>query len=254
MSHGAGFAAACQDLLRNQDAVDPATRLRRLFDLHWSRQMADCPEMATFVGAPGQNHRWTDRSLEAIARRKHEIEDPLRVARALDRGALGESDRLSLDLFIRLLEEQKESARFPDELIPVTQLRGVQQEAAQVLAAAPAATVRDYEDMLSRLQSLPESIDQTIRLMDEGLRQGVTAPRVALRDVPGQVRNQITADPLNSPVLEPFTRIPADIPVTGQARLRAAAAALYGGGVRPAWERLLARLVGVYLPDRKSVV
>jgi uncharacterized protein (DUF885 family) len=216
--------------------------------------MAEFPELATFVGHPGQNHRWTDRSLDAFARRARELREPLAAARAIDRAALTPGDRLSLDLFLRLLEEEVEAVRYPDELLPVTQLRGVQQEAAQVLAAAPAATARDYEDMVARLETLPAVIDQTVALLEEGARRNITAPRVALRDVPDQVQNQIVADPLASPLLLPFTRFPAEIPETERAALREAAARVYAASVRPAFERLLAHLTGAYLPRCRTGV
>lgn len=251
---GTGFAAEYERLLQNRDGLDPVTRLRRLFDVHWRQQMAEYPELATLVGHPGQNHRWTDRSLEAIARRKRELEDPLRVARSIQRPALGPGERLSLDLFLRMLEEQREGGRYPDDLLALTQLRGVQQEAAQVLAAAPAKTVRDFEDMVARLRALPRAIDQVIVLLDEGLRRGITVPRVALRDVPDQIRNQIVEDPHRSPLLVPFRNLPAELPGPERARLRDAASSAYTAGIRPAFQRLLTQVTEVYMPRARTGV
>ncbi|MGH9749865.1 MAG: DUF885 domain-containing protein [Candidatus Polarisedimenticolia bacterium] len=247
-----GFAVAYEALRTNREGLDEGTRLRRLFDLAWRESMTEFPEFATNVGFPGQGDRWTDRSLEAIERRKRDLERPAAVLRSIRREVLGEEERLSHDLFSRSLEEAQEARRFPSDLMPVTQLSGVQQEAALVMAMAPAATLRDYRDLLARLERLPLAVDQTIVLMREGLRRGVTPPKVALRDVPGQVGNQIVEDPLRSPLLAPFTRIPGDLPGGERERLRADAVRIYRESVRPSFERLRDFLAGTYLAGARE--
>jgi uncharacterized protein (DUF885 family) len=249
-----GFAAEYGRLLANPDGLPEPERLRRLFDVHWRQQMIEYPEFATLVGHPGQNHRWSDRSLDAVARRRRDLEEPLRVARVIDRAAIGAEDRLSLDLFVRLLEEQREAGRFPDELLPLSPLRGIQQEAAQLLAASPAATLRDCQDLVGRLESLPAVVDQTIALLQEGVARGITPPRVTLRDVPDQVGRQIVDDPLQSPVLEAFRRLPADLGEADRRRLLEAAGRAYATGIRPAFERLRAYLLQTYLPRARTTV
>ena len=62
-----------------------AARLHQLFKLDWERSMIESPEFATEVGFPGQNDRWSDISLEAIARRKRELQAPLKVIRSINR-------------------------------------------------------------------------------------------------------------------------------------------------------------------------
>src|SRR5262245_16777922 len=74
-------------------------RLQELFKLDWEYRMRENPEFATEVGYPGQNDRWTDSSLEAIERRKRELEGPLRVIKSIDRAKLSATDQLNYDLF-----------------------------------------------------------------------------------------------------------------------------------------------------------
>ena len=45
--------------------------------------MTEFPEFATYVGYPGQNARWTDNSLQAIERRKRELQHHLRTRQSL---------------------------------------------------------------------------------------------------------------------------------------------------------------------------
>ncbi|MHB8765645.1 MAG: DUF885 domain-containing protein, partial [Deferrisomatales bacterium] len=240
------------EIVRDAGAAEERVRLRRLFDLTWDWFMTQYPEWATRVGYPGQNDRWTDRSAEAIRARRDALALPLRGLASIDRAALAEADRLDADLFRRELEERVEEDRFPHELLAVNQLRGVQIDAARLLAAMPAQTVRQYEDILSRLRSLPRLVDQAIALLDQGLRSGVTPPRVTLRDVPAQVRGLLTDDPLRSPLLEPFARFPAAVEPADRDRLRDEASAAVKDRVFPALRRLLEYLEQTYLPAARE--
>jgi uncharacterized protein (DUF885 family) len=231
-----------------------ASRLRRLLAVRWRQQMSDVPEFATYVGYPGQNARWTDQSATAIERRKRLLQQPLAAVKSLDRARLGPADRLTYDLFRRSLEQQIEGARFPEEYLPVTQLSGAQQDLAQIIGVSPARRVKDYEDILSRLEGVPAVVDQQIALMRRGLAAGVTPSKVTLRDLPGQVQAQIVTDPLASPLLRPFNHFPAAIPANDRERLRSAAADRYTRNVRPAYQRLLAFVSDSYLPGARESI
>jgi len=210
-------------------------RLHRLFAADWDYTMREYPEAATWFGYPGQGHRWSDISLTAIERRNRELENPIRVLRTIDRARLSPADQLNLDLFARGAEEALEGRRFRAELMPLSQMEGVQQSVAQLLAMMPATSVREYEDIAARLAGVPILIDQTIDLMRAGLEAGRTPPRITLRDVPQQVRNQIVDDPLASPMLAAFTRFPETVPGSDRDRLTRAAVAGFSAGVAPAY-------------------
>src|SRR5262245_21239212 len=87
------------------DSRPDATRLQELFKLNWDYSMHESPEFATDVGYPGLNDRWTDNSLEAIERRRRELQAPLKVLNSLDRAKLTAADQLNYDLFRRGVEE-----------------------------------------------------------------------------------------------------------------------------------------------------
>ena len=89
-------------------------------------------------------------------------------------------------------------------LMPVNQLDGVQQSVPRAIAMMPAASVADYEDIVSRLRGVGALVDQTIALMERGVAAGLTPPRITLRDLPAQVSAQLLDDPLKSPMLEAF--------------------------------------------------
>ncbi len=246
------FDARYRAVVEAKGAAPEAERLHALFEVDWAQAMASSPETATYVGVSGHEGRWTDWSPAAIASRKANTRRPLDVLATIDRNALTAADRLNYDLFKRIAEETVEGARFPGELLQITQLGGIQQDAAQIFSAMPVATTAQLENQLARLRALPAVIDQTIALLAEGVKRGVTPPRVTLRDVPAQVTNQIPEEPWASPLLRGFAELPPTIPGEDGLRLRSEAARVYAEDVKPAYERLRAYLVADYIPRARE--
>src|SRR5713101_3639385 len=216
---GRSFHDRYAELVANPRHLSDSARLAELFRVNWEYLMTEFPEFATYVGYPGQNGRWTDNSLQAIERRKRELEEPLGVVKAIRRDRLSPTDRLNYDLFRRGLEEQIEGNRFKDEYLSVTQLSGVQQDVGQLLAQMPTTSVQDYDNILARLNGVPALVDQSIVLLGKGLEAGITPPRVTLRDVPDQIRGITPDDPMASPLLQPFAQFPPAIPASERERL-----------------------------------
>src|SRR5689334_12962654 len=210
-------------------------RLHDLFRESWDYVMTEYPEFASYVGYPGHDHRWADLSLSAIDRRNVDLEHAAAVVASLDRAALSPADQLNLDLFRRGLEEALEGRRFKGEYMPLSQMQGVQQDLARVVAFTRPRSAADYEAMLERLRGVPGVIGQTITLLGQGLEAGLTPPKVTLRDVPQQVANQVVEDPGQSPFLVHFQRFPEQVPGAEQERLRRAAEEAYRSAIAPAF-------------------
>jgi uncharacterized protein (DUF885 family) len=250
------FVLTAVALLALQQTAAPSdsARLRQLIAQDWAYTMREYPEYATAVGYPGQNARWTDYSVEAIARRKRDMSDTYTALRAISRANLGPTDQLNYDLLQRNLTDAIAEGRFPGELMPITQLDGVQQNVPNTIAQMPTATVRDYEDIVARLRAIPVLVNQTTVLLERGLAQGLTPPRITLRDVPSQALELVVDDPLKSPMLEAFTHFPAAIPAAEQQRLRAAAAQVYRDSVGPAFRRFGTFLRDTYVPGARTTI
>ena len=223
--------------------VPEPERLHTLFDVVWRHAMEERPDAATFVGWPGLDDRLPDLSLDAVERRRAEAGEPLRVLATIDPDALDEADRLSHDVFAWQQRSAAAGARFPDELLAVTQLEGPQNDLALLFGSMQAATSEHHEILLTRLRAVPLLVDQTIELLAAGADRGITPPQITLRDVPAQVEAHL-ADPGAGPLLAPFRGV-------GGALL-AEATAIAGAEVVPAFGRLHAFLVERYLPASRT--
>jgi uncharacterized protein (DUF885 family) len=240
------------DIAASQGHSPEPQRLHRLFDVVWRHLMDERPDAATFLGWPEGGDRLPDLSLAAVERRRAEAGEPLRVLATIDAEALDGEDRLSHDVFATLQRSVADSAAFPGDLLAVTQLEGPQNDLGLLLGAMPTAGAGHRHDLLARLRAVPELIDQTIELLAEGRRRGITPPRVTLRDVPAQLEAHLGDDPGASPLLAPFVHLPSSVPADEAAELRREAEAVLTGEVTPAFARLHTELVDSYLPAARE--
>jgi uncharacterized protein (DUF885 family) len=246
------FESECAQLAARHG--DDSRRLHELFKLDWTHTMRESPEFATLVGYPGQNERWSDLSLEAIERRKRELEAPMNVIQSIDRSKLKPNDQLNYDLFKKNYQDAIAGSKFKSEYLQITQMDGVQQEVARVLELAPRNSLKDYEDLLGRLNSVPQLIEQTIALLKKGLAIKITPARITLRDVPQQIKNQMIEDADRNALFEPFRAFPPSIPRKEQERLQQQAQIALKEKAIPAFRQLLAFFEKEYLPNSRESI
>jgi len=244
----------------NRVQAEEVKKFRAFLDEDWKRALVDQPEAATWLGFPGQNRRWRDNSPQGIELRKKHLRDSIAMLKTIRREELPEVEKLNYDLYARFLADIEEGTQYGDDagggslLMPLNQRDGIQQSAAEILALMPHETVADYEDMLARLEALPVAVEQTLALLQDGLKRGYTPPKITLRDVPKQVADLIPSEPMASALLEPFTAFPAGFPESDRARLTDRAKSVYASAVVPAFQKLHAYLAATYIPAcRESI-
>ena len=241
------FQESLAELARSK-AKDPQ-KLHRLFDLAWQYDNAEHPELATSRGVAGYNNRWTDESLEAIERRKHETVSLGQALSAIDRRKVDAQDQVNYDLFRRDVDDDLAAQRFPRELLAITQLAGPQY-LSSTLDIMPARTARDYQDIVARLDAVPQRMAQVEARLRRGVETGVVSPRVVLRDVAAQLDAQTPEDPLQAPLLKAFAKLPEGI----SEEARTDAVRIYREKIVPAYRKLREYFVSAYLPHARETV
>jgi uncharacterized protein (DUF885 family) len=136
----------------------------------------------------------------------------------------------------------------------MNQMEGIQQDIPRTIAMMPRDTPDQLGHIVSRLRGIPTLVDEHIALMRWGLADNLTPPKIAVRDLPGQVEAQLVERPLDSPLLAAFRSRPASVPADQWATLVEQATSAYSQQVAPAFRRLLAFLVEEYLPKCRGTV
>jgi uncharacterized protein (DUF885 family) len=215
---------------------DPNRALHKLFAGEWDYRMQEDPTEASVLGDRRWNDRWDDLSLEAFERRNQHNLDVLKRLKRIGRRGLSPRNQLNYDLFRKEYEIDVEQHQYHWFLVPLTQRGGVQ-TSNELADAIRFETVKDYEDWIARLRTLPLLVDQTIALMREGMRQRLVQPKVIMQRVPAQIALQFVDDPAASPFYDRFKSFPKSISAADQERLAAAAREAIAGGVVPAFRK-----------------
>lgn len=242
------------DLADNVESMPEPQRLHALFEECWAHEMEEFPETATATGWPGHNHRWTDLSDGAVARRNLELQEILDTLDTFDPSGLDDTDRLSLELFRRNHQVRQAGIPFRPERMPMSKMTGPHLALPRIFSLMPRRGVGDLEDVVARLHGVTTYVDQVITWLEEGQAEGVTPSRVTVADVPDQLEALAGATPETTPLLGAFASKPETVDAPDFAELRAEAVAAFAEVAVPAFRRLQRHLRDTYLPACRDSV
>ena len=242
------------ELTGSATGLSDSERLAELISISYDYTMLANPEFATYLGDPRGQDRWIDQSENAVLRRQAEQEGYFKALKSINRDRLTATEQVNYDLLSNQVELDIEGTQFPGEFMPLNQMAGPQQDIAQMLAITQPRNLADYQDMISRLETAPAVIDSAIAWMRKGLEAGITPPKITLRDVPQQIRNQLVDDPEQSPLLGAFEQMPDSVDSLQQESLKKQAYVAFSEQIAPAYERLLAFMEEEYLPGARESI
>lgn len=229
------------------DDTPASQRLHKLFEDEWEWSLVENPTHASWLGDPRFNDRWQDLSPAAMDRRIEHYRELIARLDQFDLKQLGETDRISLQLFRRKYQNIVDEYPFGWHFVPLDQRGGIQDESS-LADAMSFRTVKHYEDWIARLNAFPGYMDQTLDLMREGVRRRIVQSRVVMKRLPPQIERQIVDDATKSLYYKPFRSMSDSIPAAEQERLRKSAQAVILKRVVPAYRTMLDFFNSTYLP------
>ena len=221
--------------------------LHDLFAAAWDRDMQDRPEEASEMGDRRWNDLWTDKSLEAYARRDRHNQEVLAQLAKIDRSTLNKTDQLNYDLFQKRYLDRVEQYKFHWFLMSFNQREGPQ-TSDELGDSLRFDSLKDYSDWLTRMHTFPAHLDQEIALLRQGIRERMVHPRIIMERIPAQIDKQIVSDPTQSGFYKPFQHFPSTISPEDQKRLQSAAREAVEQQVVPAFTKFKQFFVSEYLP------
>ncbi len=212
------------------------------------------PEFASSVGVHDYDDRLSDASMEALERQMAESEAFRKELMAIDRAALPPVEQVNYDIFRGQLEERVESVRFGEQYLTLNADSGFYSSFPLLWQSMPFQTVKHYENYVARLRAYPRYMDQTIDLMREGLRRGITPPKATLVGIEKSIQPLTVFDPDKSALWTPFTRMPAPMPAAERERLQKAGRDAILGAVTPAYAKFFEFMTKEYLPGTRETL
>ncbi len=201
-------------------AADEAARLHDLFHREWELRLKEDPTFATIVGRHEYDDRLPSVTPEDLARRAAAAKGFLAELAAIDRSRLSGEDLVNYDIFHDQLQDGLTSWELGEDQMPINADSGFHSEFSRLPEVVPLATVKDYENYVSRLRAWPRFVEQQIGEMRLGIQRGFTVPRAVLDGYEGTITAHVVDDPEKSVFWKPFTRFPASLPEADRERLR----------------------------------
>lgn len=243
---------ACSGYRASVSSGSATQKLKKYIDYNWKYLMNEHPEWATYVGLVEGNDRWTDNSPEAHARREKEAVCSLKALKKINRAQLKDADLVNYDLLVARVELGIEEAAFDSEYLVMNHLGGVHSDLPETIASMPARTKKDVENMLSRLEKIPELVKQTKYWMREGMKRKVTPVKMFMEKVPAQFDKVLTAKPEDSPLYKPFADLRGSLSENERAAFQARAKDLIAKTIGPSLLSLREFVVKEYIPASRE--
>jgi uncharacterized protein (DUF885 family) len=234
--------------------------LHELFEREFVNFIEESPELGTYYGLDGYDHRVTDLSPAAIARRNARIAKVKEELARFDPKTLNRQDRISREVFAERLEQSARELAFykglpfgpSDGWNRVSSMGGPHLTLPFVVRATRFRTAADYDNYLKRLSLLPTQLAQEIALMRAGMKSGWMPPREAMQRVPGMLDVFSGGDVSASPLWRPFAEYPAAVSAADREKYTAAGRKVLAESVHPAFAALKRFLEAEYIPASRK--
>lgn len=227
---------------------DPGGEVRLIADAYLRARFAAFPEFVTQLGLPGARHdRLRDRSAGAERTWWKQEDALLARLRRVDRRALKGEDRITYGILLEELESASKYRACQNRLWTVSPLTGWQAFYAGLAQQQPVGTPELRAQALARWRALPQSLDQEIANLREGMAQGYTAPAINVRRVIAGldklIESAVTASPFYNPAVRDST-----------SGFRQEIEQLAGGPIADALTRYRDFLRDEYLPKAREAI
>lgn len=228
-------------------------RLNLLFEAYSQYQIEASPITATFFGKPGYDHLWDDISPEGVERN-------LSILKIFDEskdwfnlGELTEEDKINFNIFNRSIGNQYSlNSQFPEQYLIMDQIQGIHNYIPAIIQMMPTNSPEAIENIISRLEGIPELLEEVETILSEGIEKGIVMPKNTVLLVPDQLRNIYSEKPEESVFYMPFASLKEEINLEGQESIQEKVRNIIATSVNPAVDRLTSFMEEEYLPNTRE--
>ncbi|QDK82248.1 DUF885 domain-containing protein [Spirosoma sp. KCTC 42546] len=201
-------------------AQTPVQQLHKLIDSTWAFQLREHPLTAVFVGQKTQIEQLGDYTEASFAKEAAFYRQQLNQLNTIPTEPLSEVDRVNVELLRYTLEESISNYELKAYLNPLTSDYGPHIGLSFIPNYLTFRTSADYESYSKLLRTFPAYMGNVIAIMRQGLKTGMTAPKIILNGYEITYRNHIVTDPTRSVFYEPFLHLPASMSKEEQAQIQ----------------------------------
>ena len=226
--------------------------LNAIFSDYWQDQLKHEPEFASSIGDNRYNDQLRDYSVQAYNDSLARGRGFLSRLAEVDTAGMSTQEQLSKDLLLHELIQNQQEARFKPWEMPVTQFGGLQISLPQLVPRLTFNSVKDYDDYIVRLKTVPLAFQQITDDMSIGMDDHREPPAYLMEKVLAQLNAIANQKPEDGPFAQPLKKFPASVSATQQARIKQELLAAIAGQVTPAYVRFGKFLKAQYIPGGRN--
>lgn len=171
---------------------------------------------------------------------------------SLDNSQLTQENQINLSVLSYSLKNQLDSYTNKEHFMPLTAESGFHVWIANISTQLDLKSLADYQDYLARLAALPTYFLQQTYWMKEGLKQGISQPKIVLEGFEKSISAYIKDDVTKSGYYKPFTTMSDYIKPSRQKDLQRQAKQIITGKVMPAYKAYYDFMVNEYQPNARD--
>lgn len=242
---------------KGPDPAAPADRLGRVVERYWDENAALFPWYSwgggamQFGDAPGENI--SPQSLaDSLDRERRYFAE----VSAIPRSALNADAKVTYDIFRRERALAIESFTYPFELLPINPADGMTQQFALMASAAEIHAMlgaREFDRWNARALAFVSWTNQAIANLRDGMRRGITIPRISVEQALAQLAILGEDTPANV-FYQPLRPVPGVAADAEQLRLSGAIKSVVKEKILPSYRSLHDFLQREYLSRSRSSI
>jgi uncharacterized protein (DUF885 family) len=177
-----------------------STTLHQLAEEYWEGVLRRNPILATFYGDHRYDDQLPDVSASARAAEQQELRAILERLDTIDLNGLELEDHITASMLRLAIDASLESIRLRLDELGVDQMEGPQVWLPELLNWHPSDTAERIQQLIARYQAFPRFMGQYLENLRDGVRDGRTAPWIAVERVIGQIEALLAKPPAESPL------------------------------------------------------
>ena len=235
--------------------ADGASEFKALYEREWQHRLEDSPQLATSVGVHDYDAQLGHVDEKSQAARLAYYRGIAKELAAIDPQQLAAAERVNYAIFKDQVESGIGNLELKTYLMPMTSDSSFYADLAFMPRYHPFASAQDYRNYVKRLEQIPAYFDEHVVLLKEGLKLGMTLPRIVLQGRDAAIKTHAEPKaPEDSAYYGPFKSIPASIEAKEADTLRAAGLKAVRESVIPAYARLLVFMRDTYIPKARPTL
>ncbi|ATC96238.1 DUF885 domain-containing protein [Pseudoalteromonas tunicata] len=199
-------------------------------------------------------HYLADLSPEFLAQTNAKREAFVQQLELLESTELSSENRINLAILKAQIQNNIDEYKFNAHYMPLTSEFGFHSELSFMVARSDFSTKAGYELYLQRLADVPRYFNENIHWMKEGIKIGLTQPKVVLQGYESSIAALINQDIESSEFYSPFKNQSLGLTADELAEFRLQATKVIREQVNPALEQYYQFFVNEYYPAAREQI